>query len=100
MKDGWQLLLAYIDFTYNHELSGVLISIVDSENATIDGNIKANREVGRHEGLLRAIALEDHVSLKEGTLGHSTVLLLRLSDHDGLVFKVVEDHSLSDSEVL
>ena len=99
MKNGWQLLLEYLDFTYNHELSGVFISIVDSKNATVDGDIKANREVGGHEGLLRAIALEDHVSLKEWTLGNSTVLLLRLSDHDGLVFEVVEDHSLSDSEV-
>jgi len=85
---------------FNHELSGVFISIVDSKNATVDGDIKANREVGGHEGLLRAIALEDHVSLKEWTLGNSTVLLLRLSDHDGLVFEIVEDHSLSDSEVL
>lgn len=85
--------------TYNHEFSSVFIGIVDTENTSIDSNIETNREVCGHEGLLRAITLEDHVSLQEGSLGNTTVRLLRLSNHDGLVLKVVENNRLSNSKV-
>jgi hypothetical protein len=74
-----------MNLTYHHELSGVLIGIVDAEDTPIDSDVKANAEVGGHEGLLRAVTLEDHVSLQEGSLGNTTVRLLGLSDHDGLI---------------
>jgi len=85
---------------FHHELSSVIISIVDSEDASVDSHIAANGEVVRHEGLLRAITLQDHVSIEEGALGDSRVHLLGLSDHDRLVFKVVENHGFSNSVVL
>jgi len=96
----WPLLFEIEGFTYHHELSSVIISIVDSEDASVDSHIAANGEVVRHEGLLRAITLQDHVSIEEGALGDSRVHLLGLSDHDRLVFKVVENHGFSNSVVL
>lgn len=40
------------------------------------------------------------MSFEEGALGDSRVHLLGLSDHDRLVFQVVENQGFSNSEVL
>jgi hypothetical protein len=48
---------------------------------------------------LRSVTLEDHVALKESSLRNTRVGLLGLSNHDGLIFKVVEDNGLANSEV-
>jgi len=85
--------------TFLKESSRVIIAIINAENAAVNGNISADREVGGHEGLLRSVTLEDHVALKESSLRNTRVGLLGLSNHDRLIFKVVEDNGLANSEV-
>ena len=64
----------------------------------MDTNVETNSEVLGHEWA-HAIALEDHLALKEGTLGHSGVLNLGLDDHDGLVLEEVVDENFVDAVV-
>jgi len=49
--------------TYVEELSGVLVSVGDTDGAAMDSDVAANHEVLGHEGGL-AVALEDHLSLE------------------------------------
>jgi len=85
--------------TFHEEFSSVVIAVVDAEDAAVDSDVKSNSEVVGHEGLLGAVTLEDHVAVKERSLGNTRVHLLGLGDHDGLVFQVVEDDGLADSVV-
>ena len=61
-------------------------------------NIGIDGEVSGHEWA--AVGLQNDVTLEEGSLRHSRVDLLWLTDHDGLVFEVVVDDDLSSSGVL
>jgi len=81
------------------KLTSVLISIVDSNATAIDSNIKTNTEVLRQEWLLRSVWLEDHLSLEESTLRGTRINLLRLGDHDRLVFKEIENGNLAKAVV-
>lgn len=86
--------------TYGEELSGVLVSVIDSNGAAADANIGADTEVRVFEGHTRAILLEDHLSLKEGTLRSASIDDLRLDDLNRSVLKIVENDELSDAVVL
>ncbi len=86
--------------TYLEELTGVLVSIIDSNTATVDANVKANTEVLGHEWLLGTVWLQHHLSLQEGTLGSTRVDLLGLSNHDRFIFQEVENSDLADAVVL
>jgi hypothetical protein len=83
--------------TYFKEFSAVIITIIDADLSAVDSNVAANAEVLGKVGL--AICLDDHVALQERTLRDSTVLLLRLCDHDRPIFKVVKDRHLANSKV-
>lgn len=67
---------------YLEELSGVVITVVDSNLASIDADVETDVEVLGQEGGLGAVLLENHLALEEGTLEGSTVGLAGLSDHD------------------
>ena len=68
--------------------------------ATEDADVDSDAEVLGHERLARAIRLQNNLTLKENTLRSARVDLLGLSDHDRLVFQVVEDSDLLDPEIL
>ncbi len=84
--------------TYSVELASVVISVENADAAAENLSVLTDLEVIGHEGV--AILLKDDLALEEGTLGHSSVDLLGLSHHDGLVLQVVEDGHLSDAVVL
>ena len=86
------------EVTYSVEFASVLISAVDADAATENLSVLANAEVVWHEGV--PIRLQNDLSFEEGTLRHTSIRLLGLSHHDGLVLQVVEDGDLSDSVVL
>lgn len=80
------------------EFASVLVTVIDADLTTVDSSVAADREVIWHEWL--AIGLQDDVSLEECALRCTTVDLLRLSDHDGLVLEVIEDGDFPDAIVL
>jgi len=79
---------------------GEFITVVNAEDSGV--NIKVHRHVKVLPGvaLRRASVFGYLVSLKEDTLGESSVLLSVLNDVDGVVIKVVHHSALMDSEVL
>jgi len=79
---------------------GEFITVVNAEDSGV--NIKVHRHVKVRPGvaLRRASVFGYLVSLKEDTLGESSVLLSVLNDVDGVVIKVVHHSALVDSEVL
>ena len=81
------------------ELSSVIISVVNSDLTSVDANINADREILGHEGSLGAVLLQNHLSLKENTLGSTGVDLSRFGQHDGLVFQEVENNDSTDTMV-
>lgn len=62
--------------------------------AAVDTSVTANREVVWHEWA--AIGLQDDLTLEESTLRGTSVHLLGLSHHNGLVFQVVENCDFPD----
>ena len=86
--------------TYIIELSCIVIAVVDTDLSSVNSNINSDTEIGWHERTLRAVLLEDHLSLKECSLWGTRVSDLRFSEHDRLVFQEVEDRYLSDSIIL
>ena len=72
--------------TYIIELSCIVITVVDTDLSSINSNINSNTKIVWHERTLRAILLEDHLSLQESSLWGTRVCDLRFSEHDGLVF--------------
>ena len=84
--------------TYSVEFARVVITVENADYATENLRIGANGEVVWHEG--EAIRLEDDLAFEESTLGHASVSLLGLRNHDRLVLQVVEDGHLSDTVVL
>ena len=85
-------------FTYHEELSGVLIGVSDADGTAVDADVNANAEVLGHEGV-HAVALEHHLALKEGTLGHAGVDGFGFDDHDRLVLEEVVDQHGVDAEI-
>lgn len=85
--------------TYLEEFSSILIAISNSDASAVDADIEANSEVGRLEGRVRAILFQNHLSLQESSLGSTTVSLLRLDDHNGVILQVVQNDKFSDSVV-
>ena len=81
------------------ELASVVITGIESKNATVDGNISTNSKVLRHEWGSTSIRFEDHLSLKEGTLWDSRIDLLWLCNLERFVLKEVEDSNFPDSEI-
>lgn len=81
------------------ESSSVFVAVVNSNLASVNANIATDAEVLRHEGGLRTVLLEDHLTVEESTLESSTVGLTGLSDHDGFVFQEVEDNESANSMV-
>ena len=77
--------------TYFIETAGETVTVVNSELAAIDADVKSNAEVFGHKWSVRTILFKGHLSLKEGSLRSSAVHLLWLSDHNRLVFEEVED---------
>lgn len=86
--------------TYIEKLSGVLITIVNSDCSSIDTNVKANSEIGRQQWSFRAILLENHLPFQKYSLGCSTVHLSWFTNHNWMIFKVVVNYNLSDSVIL
>jgi len=80
------------------ERTSVLITVKDANAAAIDLRVCANLEVVWHERA--SVSLQDDLTLEESTLGDTRVDLFGLSEHDGLVFQVVEDGDFSVSGVL
>jgi len=88
----------YEAITYLIERTSVLITVKDANAAAIDLRVCANLEVVWHERA--SVSLQDDLTLEESTLGDTRVDLFGLSEHDGLVFQVVEDGDFSVSGVL
>ena len=86
--------------TYIIELSCIVIAVVDTDLSSVNSNINSDTKIGWHERTLRAVLLEDHLSLKECSLWGTRVSDLRFSEHNRLVFQEVEDRYLSDSIIL
>ena len=86
--------------TYSEELSSIVVTVINAHDSAENGDVGANAEVSGQEWLLGAVLLDDHLALEEGTLWLSSVRDLRLSDHDRLVFEVVEDGHFANPEVL
>ena len=70
------------EFTYGEELSGVVITIVESDASAVDAYINTDAKVVWHEGRLGTVLLEDHLALQESTLRCSRIRNLWLSHHD------------------
>jgi hypothetical protein len=79
-----------MNFTYSKKLSCVLVTVSDPDKSAKYAHICAYPEVVRKKGCATAILLEDHLSFEECALGCSAVDLLRLNDHDRVVFQVVK----------
>lgn len=86
--------------TYNVEVTGKLVAIVNPELAAVDADVKANAEVIGTEGSVGTVLLKGHLTLEEGALRSAAVDLLGLSDHDRVVFEEVEDHNEAETMVL
>lgn len=85
--------------TYNVKVAGKHVAVVNPELAAVDADVEADAEVVGAEGPVGAVLLEGHLALEEGTLGRAAVDLLGLGDHDGVVFKEVEDHDEAETGV-
>ena len=72
----------------------VVITVEDADLTAKDASVTADREVVWHERA--AVGLQHDLTLEEGALGSTRVDLLRLSDHDRLVFQVVENGHFPD----
>lgn len=81
-------------------VSSVVITLVDSDASSGDTNVDSDREVFWKERQTRAVLLQNHLSLEEDSLRGSSVHLLGLIEHDGVVLEVVVDNKVSNSEVL
>lgn len=86
--------------TYFVELPCVVVAVVDADLSPEDANVHSDSEVVRHEWALGAVLLQNHLPLEEGALRGARVFDFGLSQHDGLVLKVVEDGYFSDSVIL
>ena len=84
--------------TYLEELAGVIVAIINADWAAINANVEANTEVLGHERV-HTIRLKNHMAFKESSLGNTWVLNLGLSNHDTLVFEVVEHGKVVDAVV-
>ena len=80
--------------TYVVEFASVVITVVDAHLTAKDASVAADREVVWHERA--AVGLQHDLTLEEGALGRARVDLLGLSDHDRLVFQVVENGNFPD----
>ena len=81
------------------EVSCETVTVVNSELAAIDADVKSDAKVLGHKRSIRTILLEGHLSLKEGSLWGATVDLLWFSDHYGFVLEEVEKRAESESKV-
>ena len=72
--------------TYFIELSCVVVTVINTDLSSINTDIDTYAEVLWHEWALRAILLEDHLSLKESTLRCARVYDLWFCQHDRFVF--------------
>ena len=81
------------------ELSGVLVTIIDSDHSSTKFKIHANSEVFWLPRHLGSIVLQDHLSLKEGALRSARVDLLWLYQLDGAILHIVIDDKFSDSVI-
>lgn len=86
--------------TYLKELSCVLIAVIDADAASKDADIDAYSEITWKHGDARAVLLQDHLSLEEDALRSAAVLLSGLTNHDRVIFQVVEDDQLANLVVL
>ena len=86
--------------TYLKEFSGVLVSIIDTNASSKDSDIESNAEISWKHGQAWSVLLEDHLALQEDALRCTAVNLARLTYHDRVVFEVVENNELANSEVL
>jgi hypothetical protein len=86
--------------SYLEEFTGVLVNVVDADAASEDADIEADAEVGGEHGETRAVLLQDHLALEEDALGGAAVNLARLTDHDRVVLKMVQNDQLADAVVL
>jgi hypothetical protein len=77
-----------------------LITVVDSDSAAKDAYVKANSEVSGQQWGAGTVLLQHHLTLEENSLGCATVDLLGLTDHDCMIFQVVEHNQLPDSVIL
>ena len=68
------------EVTYSVELASVVVAAVDADLATINAGVLSNVEVVGHEGV--TVWLQNDLTLQEGSLGHASVGLLRLGEHD------------------
>jgi hypothetical protein len=83
------------------ELSSEIIAIYYSEYSSIE--IKINLQIQVFPPIVlgrREIRLRDFVSLEEDALRYTRVLKPFLDDVQSVIFEIVVDNALSDSEVL
>jgi hypothetical protein len=82
------------------KLSGVLITISDSNRSAANQNVWADHEVHGIEGHLRTVLSQDHLSFQKRALRSTTIDLLWFRDHHASIFQEVIEYQLSYSEVL
>jgi len=63
------------------EFTCVLVTVGETNLTSIDGDVSTNCEVLGHEGVSWVVLVEKNVSLEEGSLRNSTVLLLGFHEH-------------------
>lgn len=79
------------------EGASVLITVVDADLSSVNSRVASDRKVIGHVSV--TVVLENNLAFQEGSLRDARVDLLGLSDHDRLVFQVVEDGYLPDAIV-
>jgi hypothetical protein len=82
------------------ELASVSIAVVDADRTAAQAQVETDLEIRRLKRHLRAILLDDHLTLEEDALEAAGVGLLRLDELDRAILKVVEDDQLTDAVVL
>lgn len=63
------------------EFTCVLVTVGETDLTSINGDVSTNCEVLGHEGVSWVVLVEKNVSLEEGSLRNSTVLLLGFHEH-------------------
>ena len=74
-----------------------MITVVDADLSSVNSRVAPDRKVIGHVSV--TVVLENNLAFQEGSLRDAGVDLLGLSDHDRLVFQVVEDGYLPDAIV-
>ena len=78
-------------------MTSVLITVVDADLSSVNACVTSDREVIWHISV--TVVLENDLAFQESSLRDARVDLLGLSDHNRLVFQIVENGHLPDAIV-